>query len=365
MRKPGSRSITIREVATLAKVSPATAASALRDEGRIKAATRERVLQAARTLGYVPNRAAALLASRRYRDPEAVAGLTIVLLSHQGQADQGEERNRHIAQTERRAHELGYQFEHRDLWGQSIRDIGRQLEARGVAGLVIGRIWPTETPLPLPWNSFALVAETRTFLDPPMHRVRQAAFADVQCAWNACLEAGYTRIGPAIMSHQPPIADDLERYAAVAACQKPLPKRQRIPPLLTAIGDMNALTKWVERHRPDAVIGFHIGGYYALQSWAAATGHPMPGFISLHASRHHPHIAGLMENRPVLARETINLLDQQLREGHRGLPEYPIEIAVPSLFQPGSSLTTTSPADNHPDSSPSAVRTTSRNGNCR
>src|ERR1035437_7654889 len=55
--------ITIRDVALGAGVSQATAARALGGYGYVGDAARQRVLSAARTLGYLPNNAARTLAS--------------------------------------------------------------------------------------------------------------------------------------------------------------------------------------------------------------------------------------------------------------------------------------------------------------
>ncbi|MEZ5754324.1 MAG: LacI family DNA-binding transcriptional regulator [Paracoccaceae bacterium] len=55
---------TIVTVADAAGVSPMTVSKVLRGTGRISAATRERVLKVADTLGYVPNGLAGALASQ-------------------------------------------------------------------------------------------------------------------------------------------------------------------------------------------------------------------------------------------------------------------------------------------------------------
>lgn len=70
MRKAGSKSarrkgtaVTIDEVAVRAKVSPMTVSRVVNGHGKVREATRERVAQAVRELGYVPNRAASSLAA--------------------------------------------------------------------------------------------------------------------------------------------------------------------------------------------------------------------------------------------------------------------------------------------------------------
>ena len=58
------RRTTIRDVAALAGVSPATVSRALDDRPEIRPETRERVREACRQLGYVPNAAAKGLAGQ-------------------------------------------------------------------------------------------------------------------------------------------------------------------------------------------------------------------------------------------------------------------------------------------------------------
>ena len=59
------RTLTLRDVSEASGVSEMTVSRVLRNRGDVSATTRERVLLAARTLGYVPNKIAGALASQR------------------------------------------------------------------------------------------------------------------------------------------------------------------------------------------------------------------------------------------------------------------------------------------------------------
>jgi LacI family transcriptional regulator len=61
-----SRGVTIDEVATLAGVSPMTVSRVMNGQGKVRDATRERVLQAVRQLDYTPNLAASSLAAAQH-----------------------------------------------------------------------------------------------------------------------------------------------------------------------------------------------------------------------------------------------------------------------------------------------------------
>lgn len=64
-RRPPRRPLTLRDVSDASGVSEMTVSRVLRGRGEVSAATRDRVLAAARSLGYVPNRIAGALASKR------------------------------------------------------------------------------------------------------------------------------------------------------------------------------------------------------------------------------------------------------------------------------------------------------------
>ncbi len=63
--RPFRRPLTLRDVSEASGVSEMTVSRVLRNRGDVSAATRERVLAAAKALGYVPNRIAGALASQR------------------------------------------------------------------------------------------------------------------------------------------------------------------------------------------------------------------------------------------------------------------------------------------------------------
>lgn len=62
---PPRRPLTLRDVSEASGVSEMTVSRVLRNRGDVSAATREKVLKAAKTLGYVPNKIAGSLASSR------------------------------------------------------------------------------------------------------------------------------------------------------------------------------------------------------------------------------------------------------------------------------------------------------------
>ena len=65
MTNPENRTLTLRDVSEASGVSEMTVSRVLRNRGDVSDATRKRVLEAAKRLGYVPNKIAGALASQR------------------------------------------------------------------------------------------------------------------------------------------------------------------------------------------------------------------------------------------------------------------------------------------------------------
>ena len=92
MANDDTRPLTLRDVSEASGVSEMTVSRVLRNRGDVSKATRERVLTAAKTLGYVPNKIAGALASQRVNlvaviipslrnmvFPEVMSGISAVL----------------------------------------------------------------------------------------------------------------------------------------------------------------------------------------------------------------------------------------------------------------------------------------------
>ena len=69
------RPLTLRDVSEASGVSEMTVSRVLRNRGDVSAATREKVLTAAKSLGYVPNKIAGGLASQHSNGPPATSAV--------------------------------------------------------------------------------------------------------------------------------------------------------------------------------------------------------------------------------------------------------------------------------------------------
>jgi hypothetical protein len=109
------------------------------------------------------------------------------------------------------------------------------------------------------------------------------------------------------------------------------------------------MVSWAKKHRPECIVGFHIGQCADL----IESGIRVPediGFACLHLNNvpnlgdeRKLTIAGMEQHQEEIAYQTINLIDQSIRHHARGKPEIPRQVLVPSYWRDGQSLPQRSP----------------------
>lgn len=347
--KERDRPVTIRDVAAAAGVAISTVSAALNEDGRVKESTRARVKAEAKRLGYRPNRAAAMLSSREHRDPRSVARVPVAFLTSMraSEATAGLET---VAGARARAAELGYAFQHVDLGKEpAVAALGRRLYARGVEGLIVGRMWPDSPQrLDLEWDNFSVVYCGRDHSeDLRAHGAEHDIFESTLRMFREAVARGYRRIGVCLREHEPRLLDDDSRLGAVLAAQASLPAARRVAPYRGRVGvsgpeEMRRLAEWVERTKPDAVIGFNHGDYWMLREAGIRIPEEM-GYADLHATGPAANsgesgLAGVLQDRRRGGAAAMDLLDQQIRYRHRGLTPTPISLLTYSVFHDGDSL---------------------------
>jgi LacI family transcriptional regulator len=330
---------TLKELARRLELSVGTVSMALRGDGRIRAATRERVRAAALAAGYLPNRAAAELASKK-KQPHFYR---IAYLTRTWDWSNGPAIRRQVTVARERAGEIGMEFLHTELgaaetWGQ----VSRRLYRQGVDGILIGRYKPEETGAirdGIDWDTFTSVTLGTEGMQLPLHRVRGGIAHAVATLGNIAREKGYCRIGFAPGRHADPIPDDRLRLGQALAFQNDHAGEEgTIPPYVGGMHDAEQFIAWVRAHQPDCVLGFHTGMYNFLKS---AFGADKPAFAAMVLTEDAAldgAIAGMLLPIEEISRLAVDLLYRELQFHRQGLPEKPYEIVTPFAFREGRSL---------------------------
>lgn len=327
--------VTIRDVARAAGVSPAAVSLALRGEGTLARATRERIRQVAQELNYRRNMFAASLRTRSLEG--SGHGMPLGLLLHRVPQGMTYPISTYVQGLREEATRLGFTLAEEMVQG-SVRPLLRMLYHRGVQGLVIPHCLDVRDVPPEEWARFSVVACNRGSESPRFHTVRSSSFDVVLRALHMMVERGWRRIGAALFRHQPTLLDDAGREAALLWAQQSL-ELEPIPPHLGDHEDRRAFFAWLQRYQPEAILAFHVGCLY----WLREAGWRVPqqmAFCALHLENipATQGVAGFYTPDVEMGRASILLMDSMIRHNERGIPVEVRETLIHRTWREGETL---------------------------
>ncbi len=331
----------MRDVAARAAVSAATVSLVLRRSPLISAKTRERVLSAARALGYRPNPfVQSLMRTRRRRGGAALGPVLAFVTGHPSR--DGWRRDptpvfRQMFEGARlRAEECGYRLE--EFWlheqGMSARRFCAMLCARGIHGLVLAPLPSPNATLALEWGHFATVALGFTLAHPGVHRVSNDHFHSLIIAFEECRRLGYRRLGLALSET---VNEKVQRrwLAAYLLAQHQAGDLEQLVPLVAETLTERAFRDWFEAQRPEVIIA---PAPQQIMLWLEAWGLRVPkdiGVASLSAPKLGDAMTGICQNGEQLGRRSIDLLVTLLERNELGLPALPDMLLVDGTWNRG------------------------------
>jgi LacI family transcriptional regulator len=158
-----ANNVTLQDLAECAGVHRSTVSLALRDHPRISPEVRQRMQALAKKMGYRVNPlVSALMQSRRTGRVTRHATIAYVISSptRYGWRPPHHDRPDYFPGAAERADDLGYKLEH--FWlaepGMTPERFCNILVARGICGLLVGRLPPDMQSLPVEWERFSCVA---------------------------------------------------------------------------------------------------------------------------------------------------------------------------------------------------------------
>jgi DNA-binding LacI/PurR family transcriptional regulator len=335
----------IRDIAERTGLSSATVSLALRDAGRIRTSTREKVKAAALELGYSPepllSKALSMVRqSKQERYVETLAFITEYSLDDPT-LDPYPVYQEHIyAGAIQRARELGFKIEPFVLSGKPSehRRLGRMLYARGVRGLiVIPRLCTNQPRLSFTWEHFAAVEIGRSLWHPRnMHHVETSQYNKVVEAIHLLKKVGYRRIGMAVEPNQ----NKHQRgvfYAAYLLSQMRIPLQKRMPIAGEAGGwNEKSFRMWMKSCRPDVLI---VHDHVTVTRWLAKMKLSVPEDISLFCvNAQDGHLTGLRRDYRSMGMQAVELVSLMLQSNLLGLRKDARCWQVDECWQVGKTL---------------------------
>ncbi len=314
------------DVAREAGVTQATVSYALRSHPSISEATRQRVQDIAKKLGYQPNPlVSALMTSRRARGGRQAERPMIAFLVTW--PDPVTKENRRLAlrfykEAKRRAEELGYGLDKFWLMDPEIsaKRWNEILLTRSIRGLLIA---PAQEGLRLPkldWSQFSLATIDHGWSEHDIHRACIDRFQGFKTVYDRLQDSGYKRIGLAIPDARLKLRNQF-LLGATTAYQYSIPAKDRVPihhpKMLSAPG----LAKWLERHRPEVVVS-SSETMELLDSLSRRIPKDL-GFVNIDLAATDRACTGLRDNDADVAGAAVDLIVGQIARNERGVPKCP------------------------------------------
>ncbi|WP_438482232.1 LacI family DNA-binding transcriptional regulator [Oleiharenicola lentus] len=334
--------VTLRALAELCGISPATVSRALSGHPNVSDKVRNKVLQFAHEHGYQRNQliSGVMAQVRHARTQHFVGNLAIVHVPAPEQPEPRPMQQRMIDGAKARAVELGFQIGSFTLGASAgaPATLARVLRARGVMGVVFLHSNSNGKVAAFPATDFAVV---QIDYDSPVlrhHTVSLDHHFTLIGAMTRLRELGYRRAGLFIENHK----DDrlLNKWsAAFRSFQENQGLIGDIPVLHVKELVQTEFMKWRRAHKPDLILG-HVD---RAVEWLKASGAKIPddlGFFNLNWNeRTHP-CAGL-DLRPELhGVVAVETLAAQIQRSERGWPADPRTVMFNGTWVDGPTVRT-------------------------
>lgn len=323
-----------------------TVSRALRNDRVIPPTTRQRIQKIARQVGYRPNPLVSTLMThvRASRSASTQTTLAHVTAIHKlGGWREYYPSVEYVEGATQRANELGFALE--EFWlrepGMTSQRMSQILLARGIRGVLLGGLVSVLGHLSLKWPEFAVATLGYSVRLPQIHRAVPDYVQNVTIAIRELKRRGYRRIGMALIS--PLDVRTAHRWSAgYFTHQQRTRAADRVPLLEPKTLDEATFLKWLDRHRPDAVIGTDL----RILTWLRNHGVQVPrdvGFAIL-VRKPSDKVAGVDNNSRAIGAAAIDLIASQLQRNEYGIPKVPKVVHIRGEWVDGPTVRRLTPA---------------------
>lgn len=322
-----------------------TVSRALRNEPRVAAATRERILAIAEELGYRSDpELARLMARLRERRSTEVREVIAIVREAETGADLPSPTYQYVPSESirERAERYGYAVE--EFWlgvdGMTPTRLDGILRARGIRGVIAS---PQSAAMPvreLDYSRLAAATFGYGLRSPALHRSAGNMTLAIHLATSELERRGCRRIGLAL-SQWVEFRAENAYTAAMLYYQQGLGPERRVPPFRFPGDDLvsgkDRFLAWLGEHEPDALISFDQW----VPKWLEESGRRVPGDIGLVIHDWTPKMtafAGINHRRDQVAAAAVDLVATQLLQNECGIPAAPRQILIPPEWEEGPSV---------------------------
>lgn len=332
---------TMLDVAKALGVSKATVSRALHNGSRISSATKQRILETAKKMGYRIDPIFSAFARNRWHESPVQTSCSLGIVIHAKRPVAECCKESYIQHAKQTAEKIGYPLEVYNIRDYASGEhMSHIMYSSGVRGIMIGYVNVSQRIPDLEWDLFSLISLDENPFTPPVHRVEMQYSHITQLAWEKTIEAGYRKIGAAFYVHAPVTFSDHQRLgASLDAQQRHLKPSEHIPCFLYNESNyektLAQFADWFKKYRPEVVIGWHE--FIAIL--IKGIGKRIPedvAFVSLTATD--SNTAGVLECYSLLYEKAVQFLDRLIRTNERGIPEKREILTFTGEWQDGPSL---------------------------
>ncbi len=332
--------VTHAQIAKIARLSRSTVSRALQNHPAIPEKTRQRVQKLAEKLGYRPNPLiSALMASRRKPAPPASAIPIAMLTAWPFSCDVAKAApiQRLLRGAAERALELGYHLE--EFWinepGVTHERLSQILINRGVVAILLAPLPDNHAEIQLDWNHFSVAAFAPSANFPLFHRASHFQFGGACLALEEVHRLGYRRPGLVLSTRAAQHIRD-QYLGGMAAIEKRGIFQGKIPWLVLAEENPEALRAWLKRHEPDVIVGDDS----RTVEWLKKIGNAIPRKMAFAHLDRPPgnEFGGVDQIRELIGRSAIDLIVAQIYRNERGIPPYAKDTQLTGVWVNGQSV---------------------------
>jgi len=334
-----SKRVTIVDIAARAGVHFTTVGRALNGDPRVRAATLSKIQAIAKEMGYVPDpMLSAFSAYRKAQKPTNYQETLAWITTHPTR--EGWRRgafNLFYQGAKRRSSELGYRLE--EFWLKEPRMTSKRantvLSNRGIRGLLIAPLPVAHGHLSLDWRLFSAATFGFTLAWPRLQTVVTTHYQDAVVAVRHLRSLGHKRLG---WANDRIIDERVGRQwkAGFWSEAQEIPAARKIPIFSVSPFEQHAFLAWFERYRPTAVLTSDpLNCGRLILEWLRGAGYEVPKEVSVvvvNIQGEEEVFSGIKEASLQIGEAAVNLLAGLIRDGKRGVPEFPSRTLIEGLW---------------------------------
>jgi len=335
---------TLRQIAAACGVNHSTVSRALNDSSRIPSATRDRIVEIARRMGWQPNPlASAYMAHLRSTHPpsfKATLGFLIDVPNLKDLNSLPGHVQFHLDGARARAATYGYTIHVANLGepGMTPRLADQAFRNRNVPGIIISSLDTKARLRHIAWRRYAAVMLGSPIAYPDLHRVQSATHRGFLMTINRAFELGYERVAVVVSEAYDRQTDHGVLFPVAYARDRLRPGRSLNVLAVSPADEHNRdrVCDWLREIKPDLIIGTDLAmaavmelGWQVPRDIAFASVDRSPGF---------PHMAGFDQRHDLFGAVGIDLLVSQINSNERDIPANPILHLIHGRWADGASV---------------------------